>query len=85
MKSVGLLLLGLTVVSAVGANTAPDFDREVRPILSDNCYACHGPDEKRRMAGLRLDVKESAFSESKRGKIVAPGEFGAQPAPCISA
>jgi Protein of unknown function (DUF1553)/Protein of unknown function (DUF1549)/Concanavalin A-like lectin/glucanases superfamily/Planctomycete cytochrome C len=48
-----------------------DFDRQVRPILSDNCFACHGPDEKHRMAGLHFDTKEGAFS--KPGVIV-PGD-----------
>lgn len=48
-----------------------DFDRQVRPILSDNCFACHGPDEKQRMAGLHFDTKEGAFS--KPGVIV-PGD-----------
>ncbi len=48
-----------------------DFDRQVRPILSDNCFACHGPDEKQRMAGLHFDTKDGAFS--KPGVIV-PGD-----------
>jgi Planctomycete cytochrome C len=42
-----------------------DFDRQIRPIFSENCYACHGPDEKQRKAKLRLDVKEVALSTSR--------------------
>ena len=38
-----------------------DFNYHVRPILSDRCYACHGPDEAARQAGLRLDIEEDAF------------------------
>ncbi len=40
-----------------------DYNRDIRPILSDNCYACHGPDEKQRKRKLRFDVRESAIAE----------------------
>lgn len=45
-----------------------DFNREVRPIFSEHCYACHGPDEGKRKAGLRLDREEEAFKELKSGE-----------------
>ena len=55
-----------------------DFGRDIRPILSDKCFACHGPDEKTREGGFRLDIKSTAFGETDSGNspIVAgrPGE-----------
>jgi hypothetical protein len=51
-----------------------DFDREVRPILADNCFACHGPDEKQRMANLRLDVTEDLFADRGGYRIITPGD-----------
>jgi hypothetical protein len=52
-----------------------NYAREVRPILSDNCFACHGPDEKKRKAGLRLDVKAVAFGKLEGGgQAIVPGK-----------
>jgi len=51
------------------ANSSVDFDRQIRSIFSDRCFACHGPDEKQRMAKLRLDIKDGGAFE--RGLIVA--------------
>ena len=45
-----------------------DFNYHVKPILSDRCFQCHGPDEKTRKAGLRLDIEDIAFSKLKSGK-----------------
>ncbi|MFO0918170.1 MAG: PSD1 and planctomycete cytochrome C domain-containing protein [Planctomycetaceae bacterium] len=51
------------------------FNRDVRPILSNNCYLCHGPDAKNRQAGLRLDVREDAVKPLESGQTaIVPGE-----------
>ncbi|MCA9436549.1 MAG: DUF1549 domain-containing protein, partial [Candidatus Omnitrophica bacterium] len=51
------------------------FNKQIRPILSDKCLACHGPDEKKRKAGLRLDEEESAKAEGRSGnRAIVPGD-----------
>lgn len=52
-----------------------DFQRDVRPILSNHCYHCHGPDEQSRKGGLRLDIREEALKPGKSGEIaILPGQ-----------
>ena len=46
------------------------FNRDIRPILSNNCFACHGPDEKQRETKFHFDTKEGAFAEAG---IIEPG------------
>jgi hypothetical protein len=52
-----------------------DFNIHIRPILSDRCFKCHGPDEKQRKANLRLDIPDSAFAVLKE----SPGLFAIVP------
>lgn len=66
MYSSALLLL--TFVGQSLAEERVRFARDVLPILSDNCFQCHGPDEKARKAGLRLDLREGALSKAKSGE-----------------
>jgi hypothetical protein len=63
MWGMGLTLtvgVALLCVATVGRAQSPDFNREVRPILSQHCFKCHGPDEGQRKAGLRLDRRDGA-------------------------
>src|SRR5947208_80315 len=58
-----VLLLAVTAFSALGATNHIGFNRHIRPILSENCFACHGPDKNQRKADLRLDVERDAFAD----------------------
>jgi len=64
------MLLAAAAVCSLGRScraNGPDFARAVRPILSNRCFKCHGPDADHQEAGLRLDVREAALGELDSG------------------
>ena len=68
-------LLCVLAATRLFADDAPDFSRDVRPILSQHCFKCHGPDDKTRKGGLRLDLRDSATKEAKSGAVaLVPGQ-----------
>ncbi len=72
---IGLLVLLSRVPTTLAAEKSIDFNRQIRPLLSDKCYACHGPNEAAREGGFRLDKKDSALGEADSGAHpIVPGD-----------
>src|SRR5712692_8989955 len=67
MRSTTFLALCLFALPLAAAPKI-DFNREIRPLLSDKCFACHGPDEKQRQASLRFDTREGGY------RVIVPGD-----------
>ena len=67
----GVVLTALSVAVADGQPV--NFNRDIRPLLSDRCFTCHGPDSKTRETELRFDSKESAFADLDGHFAIVPG------------
>jgi len=73
MPSQAILFLGVFIGATCAAEPI-NFSRQIRPILSENCIACHGPDEKGRKGKLRLDDEQDAKRDRKGDFVIMPGK-----------
>jgi len=81
MGMLAMLLMATVTTASAAAELAGDppidFNREIRPLLSNRCFSCHGPDEAKREAGLRLDQREVAVASLDSGvRAIVPGQPG---------
>jgi hypothetical protein len=72
-----LAVLSLAAIASSARADEIEFNRDVRPILAENCFACHGFDARARKAKLRLDVPEGAFAERRGIAAIVPGNLKA--------
>lgn len=78
MFSLVIVGLGLLLTRSISfaADQKIEFNRDVRPILSNNCFLCHGPDPKHREGGLRLDQRDGAIAKLESGHAgIVPGDL----------
>jgi hypothetical protein len=69
------ILLVACLAMTAGAAEPVKFNRDIRPIMSDTCFRCHGPDKRARMAGMRLDRRDEALKPTASGAVpIVPGD-----------
>jgi hypothetical protein len=72
-------ILGIFATTFLSAKEVPipakiDFNKHIRPVFTDKCFACHGPDARQRKGKFRLDLKEDAYRKHKNGFAIVPGK-----------
>ena len=68
-------ILALAIPLSAHAAEKISFNRDIRPILSENCFYCHGPDAQKQKAELRLDLRDAALKGGESGKAaIQPGK-----------
>jgi Protein of unknown function (DUF1553)/Protein of unknown function (DUF1549)/Planctomycete cytochrome C len=71
---VALRVAALSALPLLAFGQQVSFDRDIRPIMSDTCFRCHGPDASSRMANMRLDIREEALKPKRKGTPIVPGD-----------
>ena len=75
MGRCSLLIMFVACCHVFAADAPVKFNRDIRPIMSDTCFRCHGPDKRSRMMGLRLDLRDEALKKTKSGVVpIVPGD-----------
>src|ERR1700716_3254248 len=74
-QAIRLPMIFAAVFATAPLSAAVSFNRDIRPIMADTCFRCHGPDKNSRMAGMRLDLRDEALKPTKSGVTpIVPGK-----------
>src|SRR4030081_3183804 len=67
-----LILISLLTAAPIARAAPIDFDKQIRPLLAEQCLGCHGPEKSK--GSLRLDAKDLALDGGESGKVIVPGK-----------